>query len=57
MNTLTFIIHGTNDKTALFAAAERFVAMLRELDMMHGFLKVDGVEHIHDLELRPETIE
>lgn len=49
----TFVIHGTHDKVAPFAGAERFVAELRNKNIRHGFLPLQGVGHIHDLKLRP----
>ena len=53
----TFIIHGTHDQVAPFACAERFVAELREKNILHGFLPLQGVDHIHDLKLRPGSRE
>ncbi|TVY40548.1 3-methylorcinaldehyde synthase, partial [Lachnellula occidentalis] len=52
-DTPTFIIHGTCDQIAPFAGAERFVGELRERGIRHGFLPLEGVDHMHDLRLRP----
>lgn len=56
-NTPTYIIHSTEDEIVPFAAAERFVAALKERGIKSGFLKLSGVKHIHDLHLRPRTKE
>lgn len=53
----TFIIHGTHDRIAPFAAAERFAAEMQEKNIRHGFLPLQGVDHIHDLKLRPGSVE
>ena len=53
----TFIIHGTHDQVAPFAGAERFVAELQEKNIRYGFLPLQGVDHIHDLKLRPGSEE
>ena len=56
-DTPTFIIHGTGDQIAPFAGAESFVVELRERGIRHGFLPLEGLDHIHDLRLRPESEE
>jgi acetyl esterase/lipase len=53
----TFIIHGTNDQIAPFTDAERFVAELKRQGIVHGFLPLTGIEHIHDLTARPGSKE
>ncbi|TVY45279.1 3-methylorcinaldehyde synthase [Lachnellula subtilissima] len=55
--TPTFIIHGTGDQIAPFAGAESFVVELRERGIRHGFLPLEGLDHIHDLRLRPGSEE
>ena len=54
-NTPTYIIHGTDDEVAPFAAAERFVDELSKKNIRHGFLPLAGVNHIHDVRLVPGT--
>ncbi|PHH89661.1 hypothetical protein CDD83_5579 [Cordyceps sp. RAO-2017] len=49
----TYVIHGTADQVAPFAGAERFVRELGARGVEHGFLALQGVDHIHDLRLRP----
>lgn len=56
-NTPTFVIHGTDDEVAPFAAAERFVTALKERQIRHGFLPIQGARHIHDLTAKPGTRE
>jgi fermentation-respiration switch protein FrsA (DUF1100 family) len=53
----TFIVHGTDDHVAPFAGAEQFVAELQERNIRHGFLPLKGVDHSHDLTLRPGSKE
>ncbi|KAL8726230.1 MAG: hypothetical protein Q9166_006855, partial [cf. Caloplaca sp. 2 TL-2023] len=56
-NTPTFVIHSTSDEVVPFASAERFDTLLEERGVKHGFLKLEGLRHIHDLHLRPGTRE
>ncbi|KAK4214758.1 conidial yellow pigment biosynthesis polyketide synthase, partial [Rhypophila decipiens] len=49
----TYVIHGTADEVAPFAAAERFVAEMKVRGVDFGFTKVVGGGHIHDLDLEP----
>jgi len=51
--TPTYVIHSTGDEIVAIASAERFVAALREHGVHCGLLKLEGVRHIQDLELRP----
>ncbi|RYP57380.1 hypothetical protein DL769_009517 [Monosporascus sp. CRB-8-3] len=48
----TFIIHGTEDEVAPFAAAERFVVEMRRRGVEQGFLPLRGVRHLFDLGLK-----
>ncbi|KAK8036945.1 hypothetical protein PG991_001259 [Apiospora marii] len=59
-NAPTFIIHGTEDEVAPFAAAERFVGEMRRRlgregggggGLRHGFLPLPGARHLFDLRL------
>ncbi|KAK8091035.1 Type I Iterative PKS [Apiospora phragmitis] len=52
----TFIIHGSEDEVAPFAAAERFVTEMRRRytngdRLRHGFQPLQGVRHLFDLRL------
>ncbi|KAH7320277.1 BcPKS16, polyketide synthase [Stachybotrys elegans] len=49
----TYVIHGTADQIAPFEGAERFVRELSGSGIRHGFLPLEGVGHIHDVELKP----
>ena len=49
----TYIVHSTNDEIVPVAGADRFISMLREQGVKHGFLKLHGSQHLHDLKLRP----
>ncbi|KAF7896114.1 hypothetical protein EAF00_006129 [Botryotinia globosa] len=53
----TFIIHGTRDQIAPFADSEKFVVELKKRIITCGFLPLEGVDHIYDLQLKPETRE
>lgn len=52
-DTPTFIIHGTCDQITSFAGSESFVGELRDRGVPHGFLPLVGLDHLHDLRLRP----
>ncbi|KAF7923671.1 hypothetical protein EAE99_006930 [Botrytis elliptica] len=53
----TFIIHGTRDQIAPFADSEKFVVELKKRIITCGFLPLEGVDHIYDLQLKPGTRE
>lgn len=55
--TPTFIIHGSRDDIAPYAAAKRFIHEMKKHGVPHGFLSLDGVGHVFDLELHPATDE
>ncbi|KAF7856364.1 hypothetical protein EAF04_009892 [Stromatinia cepivora] len=56
-NVPTFVIHGSHDQIAPFSGAQRFVTEMRKRNITHGFLPLYGVDHIHDLNLRPTSLE
>lgn len=48
----TFVIHGTQDVIAPFAAAERFVRALRDQGVETGFLGLQGKSHVFDVRMK-----
>jgi acetyl esterase/lipase len=54
--TPTYIVHGTMDEVVPYDSAVKFVEALRHHGVDCGFLTVEGVKHIHDLDLKPGTV-
>ena len=54
-NTPTFLIHGTKDEVVPYHMAEKFAEALKSHRVRSGLLTVEGVRHIHDLQLEPGT--
>ena len=55
--TPTYVIHSTGDEIVAFSTTERFVAALREKGVQCELLALNGLKHIHDLNLRPGMTE
>jgi pimeloyl-ACP methyl ester carboxylesterase len=53
-NVPTYIIHGTRDDIAPFAAAERFIEEMGRQRVEHGILRLD-VGHVFDVDVDPGT--
>nr|P9WET2.1 RecName: Full=Non-reducing polyketide synthase Preu6; Short=NR-PKS Preu6; AltName: Full=Lecanoric acid synthase [Preussia isomera]UNY67719.1 polyketide synthase Preu6 [Preussia isomera] len=51
----TFIIHGTKDVIAPYAAAERFVKIMSEKGVKSGFLSLSGTGHVFDVTMKPDS--
>jgi acetyl esterase/lipase len=49
----TFVIHGTKDFIAPYAAAERFASELQGRGVHTGFLGLSGVPHVFDVKMKP----
>jgi acetyl esterase/lipase len=51
--TPTFIVHSRCDEVVPFGSAEEFIGEMKRRGVECGFLALDGMSHLHDLNLRP----
>ncbi|KAI0141207.1 BcPKS16, polyketide synthase [Xylariaceae sp. FL1272] len=55
--TPTYLVHGVRDDVVPYSSSLTFVMEMRARNLDCGILTVQGAGHIHDLDLKPGTIE